>query len=264
MMRTILLTTALGMAAASQAQTLYAVAADKGLYSIDVGTAAATKMATLDEEVFGLAVWPDDGSSDQGSVFVTNSKSELLRVEDLVTGRLSDVLYTLSSVRTDDLDFGKDPDEGAGLLAATDEDEAGFVFTSLARGPIKTTRPPVGRPKAFAMAGDDFWTLGSQVGAQKVTKSGYTGGATELGALQGTKADIEGMAYDGSKFYGLDGLGNLYSLDLDNQKATLIGDTKVRGWYDASFGSPVPEPSALVAFGALAWIARRRNRSRQA
>ncbi|MCW5937080.1 MAG: PEP-CTERM sorting domain-containing protein [Fimbriimonadaceae bacterium] len=253
----------LALGGISQAQTLYAVAQDRGLYSIDVSNAAATKLATLSEEAFGLHIWAGDGSPYAGTVYVTNGAGELKSVLNLQTGQLSDVLYTLGGgTGTPDLDFGNDPAEGDALVAATDEAETGFVISPPAKGPIKKLKPDssIGRAMAFGYNGTSYYTLDSTSGGQKVFKTSTSGNATEIGALSGAKADIDGVAWSGSAFYGLDVNGGLYSLDLDTAKATYIGDTKVVGWRDGSFGDPVPEPATLLTLAAAVGLLGRRRK----
>jgi len=216
----------------------YGVDTSENLYSINLGTAAATLIGSTGAFLEGVALSPG------GSLYGTDDGGNLYSI-NLSTGAAT-LIGSTGLGDVEGLKFSGSTLLGTNFTSPTtiytiDTSTAGVT-------PLGTTDPAQGVTRAFALEGSNTGLIVTDSPAfQTLNSVDLTTGATTTLGFLGSNG-IYGIDFAGKVLYGLGNGGAVYTIDPTTGATTLVGTTGSQFWLDLAIGNAatVPEPSTFV------------------
>jgi len=231
----------------------YAVDTGENLYTVDLSTATATLVGSTGQFLEGIALSPG------GTLFATDDSGNLYTLNK-TTGAATLVGNTgLGDV--EGLAFN-----GSTLLATNFFDPTTIYSintTNASATSVVSANTGVVRAMSVLNSNDVEVTSDSPVFQSLETINLTTGGVTDIGDLSDPNL-LAALAYNGV-LYGLDSLGNEYTINQTNADLTLVGNAGGHFYLDATLApvsSAVPEPGSILllfsVIGALGMSLRKK------
>lgn len=233
------------LSANAAAQFAYAVAADTGLYHVNVQTAQAQLIGFTGTNMRGLAIDPD------GKMFGTDTLGDLYRINPFTAQATKIDRVREESIETLDIENGND---GVHLWGTNNLAQPTFYEIDRATaGPIKVRKIALDMGPVKAMAWDEnpnarnFIAFGDQPQEQTAwIVAPDPEAAQQLGPVGATQGAIRGIDFDPfGNLYGTTSLGLVVQLDPATFEVVAGQWSGPIEWYDLSFGTVVPEPAGI-------------------
>lgn len=228
----------------------FGVDTGENLYSINLGTAAATLIGNTGAFLEGVAITSD------GSLYGTDAGGNLYSISTS-TGAAT-LIGNTGLGNIEGLDFS-----GSTLLGTDFNNPTTIYSISLstaAATPLVTTAPTEGPTRAFAVESANTGLIVTDTPSfQTLHAVDLTTGATTTRGALVSPSGIYGIDFAGSVLYGLGGNGDLDIIDASNGSILeVVGNTGGQFWLDLTIGSAVatiPEPSTLLVAGSVILLA---------
>lgn len=239
---------------AAQAQTAFAVDANRDLYQLDLSNGAVTLVGHTGKLLEGIAYNPTSkelfGTDIGGTLFkVSTSTASVQSVGDTGLGNIEGLDFAGISL------WGTNYESPATISGLDTTD--GSIWSQ-----VITKATGIVHAMAFGVDSEVAYTVNSTANGDSLWATPYDGSSTLIGELN-TRSKISGIDFDPTTntLYALTLEGGYGIIDLTTGEYSELGSTGY-AWLDMSLApAAVPEPASMVGLGlGLAGVVSRRRR----